>query len=44
MAGVEQVKPGIGQVAPVRMGTVGGEDLVVLAPDEQGRRLAWSAG
>jgi hypothetical protein len=35
MAGVEEVQVGVGQVALVGMRTVGGEDLVVLAPDDQ---------
>ena len=38
VAGVEEVQLGVGQVARVRMRTVRGEDLVVLAPDDQRRR------
>ena len=40
VAGIEQVQLGFGQVAQVGVCAVGGEDLVVLAPDDQRRRLA----
>ena len=39
VAGVEQVELQRLQVALVRLGPGGGEDLVVLAPDDQHRRL-----
>src|SRR5262249_62215801 len=38
MAGVEEVELGVAKVALVRVRTVGGEDRVVLAPDDQRRR------
>src|SRR5215831_6220444 len=39
MPGVDQVKLDLGQVALVGVSAVGREDLVVLAPDDQRRRL-----
>ena len=39
MAGVEEMKLQVGQIALVRMRAIGGENLVVLAPDDQRRRL-----
>jgi hypothetical protein len=39
MPGVEEMKLEIVQVALVRMRAVGGKDLVVLAPQDQRRRL-----
>ncbi len=42
VAGVEQVIFGLRQVAAVGRGTVGGKDLVVLAPYDQRRRLVFA--
>ena len=42
MARVEQMQLGLGQVAQIGARTVGGEDLVVLAPDDQRRRLLFA--
>src|SRR5690606_11534070 len=39
VAGVEQMKLDVLQVAPVALGEIAGEQRVVLAPDHQGRRL-----
>ena len=39
MAGVEQVVLDVLEVTPVRVGPGGREDGVVLAPDDEGRRL-----
>src|SRR5262245_15501886 len=39
MPRVDQVKLDLGQVALVRVSAVGREDLVVLAPDDERRRL-----
>jgi hypothetical protein len=39
VAGVDEVKFDVGQVALVGVSSVGREDFVVLAPDDQSRRL-----
>ena len=39
MAGIEEVHFGVRKITQVRMCAVFGEDLVVLAPDDQRRRL-----
>lgn len=39
VAGVEQVQPGLGQVAQIGGGAFRRKDLVVLAPDDEHRRL-----
>jgi hypothetical protein len=40
MAGVDKVKFHVRQIALVRMGSIGGKNLVVLAPDNYRRRLS----
>jgi len=42
MAGIEEMHFGVRKITQVRMCTVFGEDLVVLAPDDQHRRLAFA--
>src|SRR5688500_1667062 len=39
LAGVEEVELDVLEVPPIRVGALGGEDLVVLAPDDERRRL-----
>jgi hypothetical protein len=39
VAGIQEIKLCFGQVAAIGLGPAGGENLVVLAPNDQRRRL-----